>query len=96
MFCRKCGTKNPDDARFCRNCGTPMSSGPSVNGGSSVNGGQNGNPTPPPMGQPGAMPRKPKGKRNGAMIAIVAVVVVALVASAVFFTRVIGIGGRSY
>ena len=82
MFCRKCGTKNPDDARFCRNCGTPMSSGPSVNGGSSVNGGQNGNPTPPPMGQPGAMPRKPKGKRNGAMIAIVAVVVVALVASA--------------
>ncbi len=96
MFCRKCGTKNPDDARFCRNCGTPMSSGPSVNGGGSVNGGQNGNPTPPPMGQPGAMPRKPKGKRNGAMIAIVAVVVVALVASAVFFTRVIGIGGRSY
>lgn len=45
---------------------------------------------------PGAMPRKPKGKRNGAMIAIVAVVVVALIASAVFFTRVIGIGGRSY
>ena len=96
MFCRKCGTKNPDDARFCRNCGTPMSSGPSVNGGGSVNGGQNGKPTPPPMGQPGAMPRKPKGKRNGAMIAIVAVVVVALIASAVFFTRVIGIGGRSY
>ena len=96
MFCRKCGTKNPDDARFCRNCGTPMSSGPSVNGGGSVNGGQNGNPTPPPMGQPGAMPHKPKGKRNGAMIAIVAVVVVALIASAVFFTRVIGIGGRSY
>ena len=62
----------------------------------SVNGGQNGNPTPPPMGQPGAMPRKPKGKCNGAMIAIVAVVVVALIASAVFFTRVIGIGGRSY
>ena len=49
MFCRKCGTKNPDDARFCRNCGTPMSSGPSVNDGGSVNGGQNGNPTPPPM-----------------------------------------------
>ena len=96
MFCRKCGTKNPDDARFCRNCGTPMSSGPSVNDGGSVNGGQNGNPTPPPMGQPGAMPRKPKGKRNGVMIAIVAVVVVALIASAVFFTRVIGIGGRSY
>ena len=85
MFCRKCGTKNPDDARFCRNCGTPMSSGPSVNGGGSVNGGQNGNPIPPPMGQPGAMPRKPKGKRNGAMIAIVAVVVVALIASAVLF-----------
>ena len=96
MFCRKCGTKNPDDARFCRNCGTPMSSGPSVNGGGSVNGGQNGNLTPPPVGQPGTMPRKPKGKRNGAMIAIVAVVVVALIASAVFFTRVIGIGGRSY
>lgn len=21
MFCIKCGTKNPDDARFCSNCG---------------------------------------------------------------------------
>ncbi len=95
MFCRKCGTKNPDDARFCRNCGTPMSSGPSVNGGGSMNSGQGGNPTPP-MGQPGMMPRKPKGKRNGVIIAIIAVLVVSLIASAVFFSHIIGIGGRSY
>ncbi len=91
MFCRKCGTENPDDARFCSNCGEQMSSGISMDNG------QQENPTPPPMGQPVQMPsHKPKGKRNGAVVAIVAVVVVALIASAVFFTRVIGIGGRSY
>ena len=97
MFCRKCGTKNPDDARFCRNCGTPMSSGPSVNGGGSVNGGQIREIRHRRRWDSRERcRRKPKGKRNGAMIAIVAVVVVALIASAVFFTRVIGIGGRSY
>lgn len=25
MFCEKCGTKNADDARFCENCGNPLS-----------------------------------------------------------------------
>lgn len=24
MFCPKCGTKNPDDGRFCRKCGTGL------------------------------------------------------------------------
>ena len=24
MFCRECGTKNEDDAKFCRNCGLPI------------------------------------------------------------------------
>ncbi len=24
MFCPKCGTKNPDDGRFCRKCGTNL------------------------------------------------------------------------
>ena len=24
MFCRQCGTKNPDDSRFCEQCGTPF------------------------------------------------------------------------
>lgn len=24
MFCSKCGTKNPDEAAFCRSCGAPM------------------------------------------------------------------------
>lgn len=23
MFCQNCGTKNPDSAKFCRNCGNP-------------------------------------------------------------------------
>ncbi|MEP7037242.1 MAG: zinc ribbon domain-containing protein [Acidobacteriota bacterium] len=25
MFCQKCGTKNPDNGKFCRNCGTNLS-----------------------------------------------------------------------
>lgn len=29
MYCRHCGTKNPDTARFCNNCGNPMNSAPS-------------------------------------------------------------------
>lgn len=24
MFCQKCGTKNPDNGKFCRNCGTDL------------------------------------------------------------------------
>jgi hypothetical protein len=24
MFCQKCGTKNPDNGRFCRSCGTDL------------------------------------------------------------------------
>ncbi len=25
MFCQKCGTKNPDNGKFCRNCGIDLS-----------------------------------------------------------------------
>ena len=24
MYCVKCGTLNPDEAKFCRSCGTPI------------------------------------------------------------------------
>lgn len=24
MFCEKCGSKNPNDAVFCENCGAPL------------------------------------------------------------------------
>ena len=24
MYCKKCGTKNKDDARFCANCGEKL------------------------------------------------------------------------
>lgn len=30
MFCSNCGTKLPDDARFCVNCGNPMASAPAA------------------------------------------------------------------
>lgn len=29
MYCRNCGTKNPDGAKYCNNCGRPMNSVPS-------------------------------------------------------------------
>ncbi|MDL4776570.1 MULTISPECIES: FHA domain-containing protein [Thermomonosporaceae] len=39
VYCTQCGHANPDDARFCSNCGTPLSrSGPS---------------SPPPRESPG-------------------------------------------
>lgn len=30
MFCQKCGTKNPDNGKFCRNCGTDLGNGPNA------------------------------------------------------------------
>lgn len=24
MYCRKCGTENPESARYCLNCGEPL------------------------------------------------------------------------
>ena len=32
MFCRKCGTKNEDGAKFCEKCGTPLMPPPVVLG----------------------------------------------------------------
>lgn len=32
MYCPNCGTKNPDDAKFCENCGAPMNAGQSSSG----------------------------------------------------------------
>lgn len=32
MYCQSCGTKNPEDARFCKACGTPIA-GPGDKGG---------------------------------------------------------------
>ena len=37
MFCEKCGTKNADDARFCENCGKPLSKIEAENSVSTVN-----------------------------------------------------------
>ena len=44
MFCSKCGTKNPDEAAFCRSCGAPMR-GPRPN-------------PKPPVPHSGAMPKE--------------------------------------
>ena len=30
MFCEKCGTKNPDDAKFCEKCGAPLNNAPAA------------------------------------------------------------------
>lgn len=32
MFCQKCGTKNPDNGRFCRNCGADLGTATEGNG----------------------------------------------------------------
>ena len=34
MYCMHCGTKNPDGARFCNNCGKPMNTAPAAPSGS--------------------------------------------------------------
>ena len=35
MFCPKCGTKNPEDGKFCRSCGVDIGNVPAALGGSS-------------------------------------------------------------
>jgi TM2 domain-containing membrane protein YozV len=46
-FCPKCGTSNPDGARFCQSCGAPV---PAVTGSTAAPGA----PPPPPPGPPPA------------------------------------------
>lgn len=36
MFCGKCGTQNPDNAKFCASCGAPMSAIPAPEAASSA------------------------------------------------------------
>ena len=96
MFCRRCGTKNSDDARFCVHCGAPMGN-PAPGGQSGGNvrpGGNDMNWQPGGSGQ--NAPRKRSGAPKAGIIAIVVVVLLALLGSAVFFGFGIGIGGRSY
>lgn len=94
MFCRKCGTKNADDARFCSHCGAPMNT---VQPGTMP--GMNGRPVGPAGQRPGGtMPMGPQKKKSGHrrvwIIAIVAVIIVAVIASAIFIRG--KIVGRSY
>lgn len=84
MFCRKCGTKNADNAKFCAACGAPMTPvNPGANPGANPAGG---------MGQ--GVPMQKKTGNHAGIIVIAAVVIVALLASFLFFG--VGIGGRSY
>ena len=46
MFCPACGTKNPDDARFCASCGKPLPQG----GGTADNSVSAGTPSAIPTG----------------------------------------------
>lgn len=53
MFCKKCGSENPDGAKFCRKCGAPLTSGET--GGQQNyerNSGNQGQQTPPPYTPP--------------------------------------------
>ena len=72
MFCPACGTKNPDDARFCSSCGKPFPQGGTADNSVST-------------GAPGAMPMGVVQKRGHKppMPAIVGGIVAAVIVIAV-------------
>jgi hypothetical protein len=85
MFCPKCGTQNPDGAKFCKGCGAPLGGRPAAApyAGAPTPGAA---PTPgvpgaaPVPGVPGAAPTPAMGPRLRARVpAIVAVVAVVAV-----------------
>lgn len=57
MFCTRCGTQNPDDGGFCRNCSSPLTRPGSQQAGQQASGSYT-NPytTPSPTQQPSQTP----------------------------------------
>ncbi|SES77467.1 zinc-ribbon domain-containing protein [Olsenella sp. KH3B4] len=75
MFCPKCGVENPDGAKFCKGCGSPL-------GGQPTNSPFAGTPAPGVTPVPAPKPqKKPKLPVIIAAVAIVAVLVVGFATS---------------
>lgn len=83
MFCPKCGVENPDGAKFCKGCGSPL-------GGQPTSAPFAGTPAPGVTPMPAPKPqKKPKLPVIIAAVAIVAVLVVG------FATSWFGLAGHS-
>ncbi len=84
MFCRKCGTQNPDHAAYCKNCGAPLSGQKKTPSPAS--------PKPPvqrqpqPQQHPAPKKKRPLNKK----------IIVAVIAVAIFVLGFFLFGGRSY
>lgn len=88
MFCGKCGTQNPDQAAFCKKCGTRLNvqNKPATvtTAKTSVRG-----PVQPQRGRPAPKRKRRQDKKVG-MIAVAVVTVILLITAFALF------GGRSY
>lgn len=87
MFCKKCGTENPDTAAFCKRCGTQLTAPKKIPTTSNAPG--SARPRPQQQQKRPSQKNRHQNKKVG-MIAMVIVAVIVMISAFALF------GGRSY